>query len=304
MLYVISRLGESCSHIGALLFKIEAAVRLGYTHTACTDVACQWNNDFVKKIEGKEVKDIKFYQVKAVKNPITRKFTDATETEQNKLLNCLKQLPPTQYPVGLSLFKDCSKPFHHKNPIPCKPKIPNSLREYHQTNLTEDEITERIKEIHEIKISHDQINFIENATKQQSASLIWKDVRVGRITASVAFNVLHTNMEKPSESLIAKICTPGVQLNVPAIKWGQENESVALKAYEAILKMQHSEVKISKSGLRLHKEYHFLGASADAVGYCKCHGEFLIELKCPYKHKDKTSLQQCVENDNIFLYAQ
>ncbi|XP_001624269.3 LOW QUALITY PROTEIN: uncharacterized protein LOC5503168 [Nematostella vectensis] len=41
-------IGESCSHIGALLFKIEAAVRLGYTkEAACTSKACTWNNDFV-----------------------------------------------------------------------------------------------------------------------------------------------------------------------------------------------------------------------------------------------------------------
>ena len=33
-------LGESCSHIGALHFKLEAAVRAGFTKKACTDVAC------------------------------------------------------------------------------------------------------------------------------------------------------------------------------------------------------------------------------------------------------------------------
>ena len=42
-------LGESCSHIGALLFKMEAAVRLGYTKKACTSEACKWNNDLSKR---------------------------------------------------------------------------------------------------------------------------------------------------------------------------------------------------------------------------------------------------------------
>ena len=42
-------LGESCSHIVALLFKLEAAARAGFTKKACTDVACTWNQDFVKK---------------------------------------------------------------------------------------------------------------------------------------------------------------------------------------------------------------------------------------------------------------
>ena len=34
-------LGESCMHIAAVLFKIEAAVRLGYTSSAPTDEPCQ-----------------------------------------------------------------------------------------------------------------------------------------------------------------------------------------------------------------------------------------------------------------------
>ena len=33
-------LGELCLHIGALYFKLEAAVRAGFTKKACTDVAC------------------------------------------------------------------------------------------------------------------------------------------------------------------------------------------------------------------------------------------------------------------------
>ena len=33
-------LGESRSHIGALLFKLEAAARAGFTKKACTDIAC------------------------------------------------------------------------------------------------------------------------------------------------------------------------------------------------------------------------------------------------------------------------
>ena len=33
-------LGESCSHIGALLFKLEGAARAGFTKKACTDIAC------------------------------------------------------------------------------------------------------------------------------------------------------------------------------------------------------------------------------------------------------------------------
>ena len=61
-------LGESCSHIGALLFKLEAAVRAGLTKNACTDVACTWHQDFVKKIKTDKIANMKIYSKKAIGN--------------------------------------------------------------------------------------------------------------------------------------------------------------------------------------------------------------------------------------------
>ena len=46
--YLLSRLGEGCSHTAAILFKVEAAVKNGYT--ACTSSSCQWNQVFSKKV--------------------------------------------------------------------------------------------------------------------------------------------------------------------------------------------------------------------------------------------------------------
>ena len=42
------RLGESCSHVAAILFKIESAVRLGYT--SVTSVPSKWNDAFDTKV--------------------------------------------------------------------------------------------------------------------------------------------------------------------------------------------------------------------------------------------------------------
>ena len=50
----ISGLCELRSHIGVLLFKLETAVRTGFTKKTCTDVACTWNQDFVKKRKSKK----------------------------------------------------------------------------------------------------------------------------------------------------------------------------------------------------------------------------------------------------------
>ena len=47
-LHINLRLGESCSHIAAIFFKVECAVRLGYT--SVTAQRCLWNESFVSKV--------------------------------------------------------------------------------------------------------------------------------------------------------------------------------------------------------------------------------------------------------------
>ena len=63
------------------------------------------------------------------------------------------------------------------------------------------------------------------------------------------------------------------KLSVPAIKWDKENEPEPLKAFEAIMKNDHKDLKIIKSGLKLSTQHHFLGASTDAIAICQCHGK-------------------------------
>ena len=43
-------LGEVCSHVAAILFKIQAAVTLGITQRSSTSDACKWNNTFRENV--------------------------------------------------------------------------------------------------------------------------------------------------------------------------------------------------------------------------------------------------------------
>ena len=61
-------LRESCAHIGALLFKIETAVRAGFTRRACTDEACLWNDDFKENVTPAELCNINLYSAKSIEN--------------------------------------------------------------------------------------------------------------------------------------------------------------------------------------------------------------------------------------------
>ena len=53
------RLGGSCVHITAMFFRIEAAVRGGYTNPACTSKVCSWNvpaqKTIVQSVRAKEM---------------------------------------------------------------------------------------------------------------------------------------------------------------------------------------------------------------------------------------------------------
>ena len=130
---------------------------------------------------------------------------------------------------------------------------------------------------------------------------------MGRITSSNAHTVLNTDQERPAPSVILAITQLSKSLAVPSLQWGNENEPKARKAYERLLQKEHStSCKISEAGILLDSEYHFIGASTDGIGSCDCdenceNKSFLVEIKCTYKHKDKTTINQCYEDKLFWL---
>ena len=62
----------TCSHIGVILFKIEAAVRFEYNRQTCTDVSCKWNACFMQRVQPAKLADIRFYKRDPVRRGKTR----------------------------------------------------------------------------------------------------------------------------------------------------------------------------------------------------------------------------------------
>ena len=152
-------------------------------------------------------------------------FAAATEAEKDALLSKLNRLPSNNRPLALSLFSKYSGAFHHKQTVP---KLPKSLRTFYCTSsVGQKEDTSMVYEEH---ITAADMTYIEKSTIDQSNCLAWHKVRLGRIRASVAHDVLHTNQEKPSKSVILKICTASKTIKSPAISWGKSNEIRALKS--------------------------------------------------------------------------
>ena len=213
-------LGESCTHIGALLFKIEAAVRAGFTRRACTDEACLWNDDFKENVTPGELCNINFYSATSIQD-----FKDCTGNRSNNLFPGAK-IQPTESEIdsflqNLSQQKE-NKPIvlhayskYHESYIPmykppARAKLPESLRDWYSPECkekTHEELSAISNKLLEsLTVSDETNNYVQKITCKQSESPVWHDVRSGRVTASTAHDVLHTNMEKPAESLIKKIC--------------------------------------------------------------------------------------------------
>ena len=70
-----------------------------------------------------------------------------------------------------------------------------------------------------------------------------------------------------------------------SLQWGISNEPVARKKYLETFKSHHKKLKIIEKGFFISIDNPFIGASPDGVISCDCHGECLLEIKCPWTHR-------------------
>ena len=143
----------------------------------------------------------------------------------------------------------------------------------------------------------DQLNRI---TIEQSKSPAWHKYRKGLITASnfnrvcSRVNVIRsgsrgskTTDDNINENLVNDIINGSKFKGNVATRYGQSKEKRAAELYEETMATRHSDVCMSESGLRLHQQHCFLGASPDRLMTCSCHQQRLVEVKCPYRLADK-----------------
>ncbi|KAI4790701.1 hypothetical protein KUCAC02_034460, partial [Chaenocephalus aceratus] len=154
-------LGESCSHIGGLLYKAEMIVRVKEKVVA--------NNAPARRADPQPVSSDGF---------------------EDFLVSLLAASNPVM-PVGLSLFGSTSSNFAPKKAVVPSQKAPPGLRSLYRG-------VEGFKSLDEVysaatqtmTLDHKDVERIGNVTKLQSKSLVWYEQRAGRITSSVSHSVL------------------------------------------------------------------------------------------------------------------
>ena len=137
-----------------------------------------------------------------------------------------------------------------------------------------------------------EVAVLEEETRQQADCTVWEDQRKGRITASVAHNVMTkmntvssatTSRSKDTTALVKRIMGyTKVKSDIPALKYGKLMELEARDSYaHELVSLEHKHVKVEESGLCVLPHAMYIGASPDGFVSCSCCGEGLLEIKCP-----------------------
>ena len=63
----------------------------------------------------------------------------------------------------------------------------------------------------------------------------------------------------------------------------------------------HFGFTMTNSGLIINLERPYLAASPDGLFNCQCHGDAVIEVKCPFKHRDRLIKDAAIEDRQFCL---
>lgn len=162
--------------------------------------------------------------------------------------------------------------------------------------------------INDLKLDQDRVNLIKNSTIGQSSNSLWLELRKGMLTASNFRAVCKAvENEKACPSLLKTLMYQYGEISAPAVLWGQKKENAAMNLYWRVTRKLHKCAKIEKHGLLVAKHMSYIGCSVDGMFSCKCHQSKVLEVKCPYTHrndhpKDVALLKGCsLENNKLVL---
>ena len=293
-------MSQTCNHVASAMFRIEAAVRHGFTNPACTSLPSEWLPNR-KKVTWKKVKDMDFSredfaQRGKVKRPlvsIQRKNYNPLMDNNKKLLNLVNIASALEEVAPLSIV-------HQAVPLPqidfvreivtkskTKPEDLLSVDDILLLSSSKGDFYDNLA----LNLTTSNITRIEQITRGQSENESWYSFRKGVITASKGHDVI-TKMKKVKKGGFEVINTFSLNQrisgnyftspDIPALKYGRTMEVDAVNGFFEKIKGQHQELKFHECGLFLNLKSPFIGASPDRMMTCKCCSLACIEVKCPF----------------------
>ncbi|KAG5269398.1 hypothetical protein AALO_G00201580 [Alosa alosa] len=161
----------------------------------------------------------------------------------------------------------------------------------------------------DVKLDRPTVRAVEVHTRGQSENPNWFSWRQNRITASTAHRVSHSRFvngqsRTPPESYVTAILGEGQNVRTRAMTWGIEHEAQAAQVYQRLKsKSLGRAVKVQECGLFIDPQRAWLAASPDGIVEDKQTGEHLLclEVKCPYKHRENTVRDACLQDSAFCL---
>ena len=298
-------LGESCSHVAAILFYVEYAVRLRDCKTV-TEKKAYWSIPGpTKGVEYSEIRDIDFSSPKAMNKHLDKKLCLQSEfntgKQQSLKITQVLQSPSIHEmdelyaqlnasgskPSILSIVPPYSKAYQPKSLQEELPKLLSELFDVVNLSKSYTDLLD-MAQIIDMKVTPEQVAAAQKKTTKQSCSKIWFRLRAGRITASKLHAVCRTDPAQPALSLIKSICYPeNNKFWSKQTDWGCKHEKQARDKYFNCVKDTHEQFRIMDARLHISTKEPHIAATPDALINCDCCGEVCLEIKCPFCIKDQ-----------------
>ncbi|GLV31329.1 hypothetical protein CBL_11060 [Carabus blaptoides fortunei] len=135
---------------------------------------------------------------------------------------------------------------------------------------------EKQRVLNELQVTQEERDKIAQETVGQFDNEIYRSARANRLTASKFGEVVKRRTTTSPETLVKRILSQD-HINVPAINYGKENESVAIRLFEAGMN-----IPVQRTGLHIDVVNPYLAASPDGL----IGDDSLIEVTCCKKAND------------------
>ena len=135
------------------------------------------------------------------------------------------------------------------------PESLTSLLDIQNQDLDRQQLLAKVDEVVYKMYPVRSIAALEAATVGQAANPLWYEHRFGRVTASKAKELFALRDSTDPERLASQIMgyTPEPPPDLPALKWGRDNESVVAKELKKGMEVNHSDVEIKVVGMLVYR---------------------------------------------------
>ncbi|KAG0442882.1 hypothetical protein HPB47_015520 [Ixodes persulcatus] len=242
-------LGEACSHVAALLFRVEVDVKFGMTDPSSTSVECRWITasssaqaapvaaiDFIKPSRKRQLKHA---PTPKESSPVP----EATAEQLQGFFKAVKEFAPSTLVLqSLSDSEDTDTAVSSDCGDDCDPvPTPGTVVNVECLYGSLDEPAGR-----EATLTAAECNQVELCTRTQASSNEWFQQRRGRITASVMGKV--RSCCTGAEGIVSEVMGYTKTPNVFSVRWGKDNEVKARNRFIADEAPKHKGFEDSEGG--------------------------------------------------------